>query len=762
MGSSKETKRHENSRRPMNILGISAYYHDSAAALVSDGRIRVAVQEERYTRKKHDARFPANAVRACLDEAGMKMADIDYVAFYDKPLLKFERLLETYLAFAPRGIESFSQAIPIWAKEKLFLKNEIRRELAAVDDLKRDELPPLLFNEHHLSHAAAAFFAGPFERAAVLCLDGVGEWATSSAWYGEGNELTPLWQISFPHSLGLLYSAFTYYTGFKVNSGEYKLMGLAPYGEPRYVQTIYDHLIDIKDDGSFRLNMRYFDYATGLRMTGRRFHALFGAPPKPPDGEVTQREMDLASSIQAVTEEIILRLARTLKRQTGASSLCLAGGVALNCVANGKLLESGVFDDLWAQPAAGDAGSAVGAALSAWHQHLGQPRHVRGGDLMQGAYLGPRFAMDEVKRFLDAQNARYTELRDEALLPEVASLLADGKVIGWFQGRMEFGPRALGNRSIIADPRSRTMQSTLNLKIKNRESFRPFAPAVKTENAAEWFDLERDSPYMMLVGKVRDEKRLARHEEESAVRGLDLLKIARSEIPAVTHVDYSARVQTVHKDSNPRFYQLLDCFEERTGCPILINTSFNVRGEPIVCTPEDAWRCFMHTEMDYLVIENCLLAKTDQGGAAPTAERAGGFEPAQNDAVNTADRALLRHFGLVLAGFIALAFGLLPLLFAAMSWRWPWAASVALAAAALAMPGLLKPLFVAWLFLGKWIGRINSKIIVTVLFFGMIFPIGCVRHLFADDPMRRRWNPDTASYLETNDQSCTQDMRRPY
>ena len=611
----------------MNILGISSYYHDSAAALLINGKIRAAMQEERYTRKKHDACFPANAVRACLDEAGLHLSDVDYVAFYDKPLLKFERLLETYLAFAPQGIKSFSQAMPIWIKEKLFLKSALRKELAAISGLEPGELPQLLFNEHHLSHAAAAFFASPFKRAAVLCLDGVGEWATSSGWHGEGNNLTPLWQISFPHSLGLLYSAFTYYAGFKVNSGEYKLMGLAPYGEPRYVQAIYDHLIDVKDDGSFRLNMSYFDYATGLRMTGRRFHQLFGAEPRRPESEVTRHEMDLASSIQVVTEEIVLRLARTLKRQTHASGLCLAGGVALNCVANGKLIRAGVFDDLWIQPAAGDAGSAVGAALSAWHQHLGEPRRLNGGDLMQGSYLGQCFSVEEIKGFLDSQGAIYRELPDDALLSEVSSQLARGKVVGWFQGRMEFGPRALGNRSILGDPRNRTMQTTMNLKIKYRESFRPFAPAVKAENAAEWFDLEHDSPYMLLVASVHADKRVALHDDERELRGLDLLKAARSEIPAVTHVDYSARVQTVHKSTNPRFYKLLDCFEKQTGCPMLINTSFNVRGEPIVCTPEDAWRCFMHTEIDCLALGNCLLIKTDQDAAAVEQMPGTEFEP---------------------------------------------------------------------------------------------------------------------------------------
>jgi len=598
------------------ILGISAYYHDSAAALVVDGRIVAAAQEERFSRNKHDARFPAHAVRYCLREAGLGLADVTHVVFYDKPLLKFERLLETYLAFAPRGFRSFVRAIPVWLKEKLFLKQTLRRELAAIGGIAERDLPPLMFTWHHQSHAASAFFPSPFERAAVLCLDGVGEWATSSVWLGEGNTLAPLWEIDFPHSLGLLYSAFTYYTGFRVNSGEYKLMGLAPYGEPRYADLIRDQLLDVKDDGTFRLDMSYFDYATGLRMTNGKFHDLFGGPPRAPESRLTQKEMDIARSIQAVTEEIILKLARAVQRETGAEYLCLAGGVALNCVSNGRILREGPFRDVWIQPAAGDAGGALGAALAIWHEYLGNARTPMAGDSMQGAYLGPRFAAGAIREFLEGAGAPYTLLGDDELFSRVAELLAGESVVGWFQGRMEFGPRALGARSILGDARSAKMQSVMNLKIKYRESFRPFAPAVKAERVSDWFGHDRGSPYMLITAPVREDRRIAMSPEQSALFGLEKLRVARSQIPAVTHVDYSARVQTVHADTNPRFHRLLGEFEKLTGCPVLVNTSFNVRGEPIVLSPEDAWRCFMRTEMDYLVLENFLLAKADQPASA--------------------------------------------------------------------------------------------------------------------------------------------------
>jgi carbamoyltransferase len=596
-----------------HILGISAYYHDSAAALISDGNITAAAQEERFTRKKHDASFPENAIEYCLNEAKIDLAEVEYVVFYDKPLIKFERILETYLSYAPRGFQSFLAAMPIWLKEKLFLKTTLKRELSSLGDLKIKDLPQLVFTQHHESHAASAFYPSPFDKAAVLCLDGVGEWATSSVWIGEGNNLTPQWEIDFPHSLGLLYSAFTYYTGFKVNSGEYKLMGLAPYGEPRFVDTILNNLIDLKDDGSFRLDMSYFNYATGLTMTNNKLHELFGAKPRQPESEITQREMDIARSIQEVTEEIVLRLARTVKSELGVDYLCLAGGVALNCVANGRILRENIFKDIWIQPAAGDAGGALGAALSIWHSYLGKPRNSnRANDSMQGAYLGKRFTNNEITQYLDTIEAAYSVVDDKDLMPRLAEILDTDNVIGWFNGRMEFGPRALGGRSIIGDPRSGKMQSVMNLKIKYRESFRPFAPAVKIDKVSEWFDIDRSSPYMLLVAPVNQEKLVAMTEEEEKLFGIEKLNIPRSDIPAVTHVDYSARVQTVHKDTNPRFYELIDHFEKRTGCPVLINTSFNVRGEPIVNTPEDAHRCFMRTEMDYLVMENVLLAKSDQ------------------------------------------------------------------------------------------------------------------------------------------------------
>lgn len=595
----------------ITILGISAYYHDSAAALLVDGDIAAAAQEERFTRRKHDAGFPANAIRYCTNQAG-DLGNIDYVVFYDKPLVKFERLLETYLSFTPKGFRSFVAAMPIWLKDKLFLKETLKRELAGVGDIEATKLPPLLFSEHHRSHAASAFFPSPFERAAVLCLDGVGEWATSSVWVGEGHNLTAQWEIDFPHSLGLLYSAFTYFTGFKVNSGEYKLMGLAPYGEPKYVDIILDNLLDIKEDGTFRLNMRYFNYATGLTMTNGQFDLLFGGPPRKPESQVTQREMDIASSIQLVTEEIILRLCRTVRQELGMDYLCLAGGVALNCVANGRILREGSYQDLWIQPAAGDAGGSVGAALSVWHEYLGKPRKPNSVDAMHGAYLGPRYQSEKIIEYLDTIGAPHIRLEDDELISKVTELLADGSVLGWFQGRMEFGPRALGSRSIIGDPRNPKMQSVMNLKIKYRESFRPFAPAVLRERVSDWFGMDHDSPYMLLVAPVRADKRIPMTEEQKRLFGIEKLKVPRSQIPAVTHVDYSARIQTVHADTNPRFYRLLQRFEARTGCPVLVNTSFNVRGEPIVCTPEDAYRCFMRTEMDYLIMENVLLDKKQQ------------------------------------------------------------------------------------------------------------------------------------------------------
>ncbi|OIP07539.1 MAG: hypothetical protein AUK49_14420 [Betaproteobacteria bacterium CG2_30_68_42] len=599
----------------MRILGLSAYYHDAACALIVDGRIEFAAQQERFTRRKHDPGFPHEAIRACLRTTGVRPAEIDLVAFYDKPFLKFERLLETYLAFAPRGFTSFRQALPLWLKEKLFQKSLLVKELKATD-ADVDWLPKLLFSEHHLSHAASAFFPSPFERAAVLTMDGVGEWTTTSLALGQGSDLKVIREIHFPHSLGLLYSAFTYYTGFKVNSGEYKVMGLAPYGEPRYVDRIKQHLIDIKEDGSFRLNLDYFDYCTGLTMTNGRFDALFDGPPRKPERRLAQREMDLAASIQAVTEEVVLKLARAVAKETGERNLCLAGGVALNCVANGKLLKQGWFDKLWLQPAAGDAGGAVGAALCAAHLYKDQPRLRAGAaDAMRGSYLGTSYRQSEIERRLAAAGAHFETLDDEAIIERCAAALAEGKALGWHQGRMEFGPRALGGRSILGDARSPTMQKMLNLKVKYRESFRPFAPSVLREDVAEWFDLDEDSPYMLLVADVLDRHRIRMSEEQERLFGIDRLNVPRSSIPAVTHVDYSARIQTVHPDTNPRYHALISRFKAMTGCPVIVNTSFNVRGEPIVESPEDAFRCFMGTEIERLAVGNCFLRKEDQDPA---------------------------------------------------------------------------------------------------------------------------------------------------
>ena len=597
----------------MRILGISAFYHDSAAALIEDGRIVAAAQEERFTRRKHDPAFPHSAITYCLGEAGITANSLDHVVFYDKPFLKFERLLETYIALAPRGYRSFKMSIPLWLREKLFQKSLLRDELKKfVDDFDTSRL---LFCEHHLSHAASAFYPSPFESAAVLTMDGVGEWATTSAARGNGNALEIFQEIHFPHSLGLLYSAVTYYTGFKVNSGEYKVMGLAPYGEPKYAKLILDHLIDLKPDGSFRLDMSYFDYCTGFTMTNDRFAKLFGKPVRSPDQLLTQFHMDVAASIQAVLDETVLRLTRSLARQTGSRNLCLAGGVALNCVANGKVLRDGHFDNIWIQPAAGDAGGAVGSALAAYHIFKGQPRTINGSDGMSGSYLGPHYSQAEIERRLVAAGAKFAVLDEPLMLEATAQALVGEKAVGWFQGRMEFGPRSLGARSILGDPRSPAMQKNLNLKVKYRESFRPFAPAVLREDVSEWFDHASDSPYMLIVADVSENKRRHVTPDEQALFGIDKLNVSRSEIPAVTHVDYSARIQTVHSDTNPLFHKLLCRFKALTGCPILVNTSFNVRGEPIVCTPEDAFRCFMGNELDMLVVGNCVLQKSDQDTA---------------------------------------------------------------------------------------------------------------------------------------------------
>ena len=624
----------------VTVLGISAFYHDSAACLVVDGEIVAAAQEERFTRIKHDYHFPLNAVRYCLSEAKLNANDLDYVGFYDKPLLKFDRLLETYLDYAPAGFSSFLKALPLWMREKLWMPDLIRTEMGKVAGEDDERIAKklgkkfewkLLFGDHHESHAASAFYPSPFEEAAILTIDGVGEWATSSIGVGKGNELTLLKELRFPDSLGLLYSAFTYYTGFRVNSGEYKVMGLAPYGEPKYVSLIKEKLLEIHDDGSLKMNHEFFSYSQGLRMTNRAFSKLFGAPPRAAESEITQKEMDLARSVQAITEEVMLKMTNFAHRETGMRKLCLAGGVALNCVANGRVLREVPFEDIWIQPAAGDAGGALGVALAIWHRYLGNPRlsaessgawqssrtpKTNGlpayADGMKGSYLGPKHSEAEIEAFLSSRNLPYTKYTRAELPRQVAGLLAQGKVIGLHQGRMEFGPRALGSRSIIGDPRSAEMQSLMNLKIKYRESFRPFAPSILRERVAEWFELDTDSPYMLLVANVDEKRRRQMTVEEESLWGIEKLKIMRSEVPAVTHVDYSARIQTVRRETNPLYWEILEAFEQQTGCPIIVNTSFNVRGEPIVCTPDDSYRCFMRTEMDFLVLETFVLDKKAQ------------------------------------------------------------------------------------------------------------------------------------------------------
>ena len=608
----------QNSKKGKKIIGISAFYHDSAASLVIEGDIISAVQEERFTRKKHDSNFPKNSIEYCLKKNNLTLKEIDAVVYYEKPLLTFERLLETYLSVAPRGGRSFIVAMQIWLKEKLFLKFQIKKKLSQIQEEitggkdKNFTLPNLLFSEHHLSHASSAFYPSPFEDAAILCMDGVGEWATTSAWYGEKNKIKPLWEISFPHSIGLLYSSFTYYCGFKVNSGEYKLMGLAPYGVPKYVQEIKNNLIDIKDDGTFKLNISYFKYHRGFRMTSRKFNKLFGAPPRESEKELKQFHMDLAASIQVVTEEVVIKLARSLQKETGTKNLCLSGGVALNCVANGKLLKEKIFDNIWIQPASGDAGSSLGAALLAWHEYFNNPRKENKNDSMKGTYLGCDFSNQEIIDYLKGINAPFQSLEDPELFKKLAQILEEGKVIGWFNGPMEFGPRALGGRSIIGDPRNQKMQSVMNLKIKYRESFRPFAPSVLEEDVANQFEMNVKSPYMLLVAPVKRELCKEMTKEQEKLFGIEKLNIPRSSLPAITHVDYSARVQTVSEITNPRYYKLIKAFKQRTGCPTIVNTSFNVRGEPIVCTPQDAYRCFMRTEMDVLVLQNQILLKREQ------------------------------------------------------------------------------------------------------------------------------------------------------
>ena len=588
----------------MYILGISAFYHDSAACLLKDGEIIAAAQEERFTRIKHDHAFPINAINFCLSFAKIDITEVEHIAFYDKPFLKFERILETHLAYAPKGITSFIKALPLWIKKKLWIRELIKDTLNYKGNI--------LFPEHHISHASSAFFPSPFEEAAFITMDGVGEWATTSYGMGEGNNLELQADIQFPHSIGLLYSAFTYYTGFRVNSGEYKVMGLAPYGIPKYKNLIYNNLIDVKDDGSFKMNMKYFDYSVGLKMTSSKFHNLFGGPPRKPESELTQKDMDLARSVQEVAEEIVLKIAKNVSKETKKKNLCLAGGVALNCVANGKLLRAELFDNIWIQPAAGDAGGAVGSALAVWHLHLNKARSINSNDSMKGCYLGPEFSDSFIEQFLDKNNYKYKKLNQESLYNKVTDLINDDKVIGWFDGRMEFGPRALGGRTIIGDARSSKMQKTMNLKIKYRESFRPFAPSVLAEEISNYFEINTESPYMLLVANVKKEKQIKMTSEQSSYFGLDQLNIVRSDIPAVTHVDYSARIQSVNSQTNPRYHKLISRFNKKYGTAVIVNTSFNVRGEPIVCTPDDAYRCFMRTEMDYLVLGDYILDKRDQ------------------------------------------------------------------------------------------------------------------------------------------------------
>jgi carbamoyltransferase len=727
----------------VNILGISAFYHDSAACLVRDGEIVAAAQEERFSRKKHDAGFPRQAIEYCLREAGLADASqLDLVAFYEKPFLKFERLLSTYLACAPRGWRSFLKAMPVWMKKKIWLKATLREELGFKGTI--------LFPEHHESHAASAFFPSPFERAAILTIDGVGEWTTTSVGRGEGSHVELLEELRFPHSLGLLYSAFTYYLGFRVNSGEYKMMGLAPYGEPKFRDLILSELIDLKPDGSFRMNLDYFDFMAGLTMTNRAFDGLFGGPPRKPEAELTQRHMDVARSVQAVTEEVMLAMARHAHELTGERYLCLAGGVALNCVGNGRILREGPFGKIWIQPAAGDAGGALGAALLGWHHFHNQPRRVSPGqDSQRRSFLGPAF--DPVP-LLQRQNIPHQEMPEEALLARVAALLEEGKVIGWFGGRMEFGPRALGNRSILADPRRSDMQEKLNLKIKFRESFRPFAPSILEEHTIDCFDLEVPSPYMLLVAPVQETLRSnEQHDDSSDYR--TRLKARRSALPAVTHIDYSARVQTVSAADNPRFHQLLREFQKRTGCPALVNTSFNVRGEPPVCTPEDALRCFMKTEMDYLVLGNCLLDKTSRTGAFQTADSKTSAiwkAPLLGEELQDLDQSprALRRFGVTL-GIALLVFGML-LQFnhrKAGGVLLPLGALVLLAAAF--FPAALRYVYKPWMIFALLLGRIMNGIILTILFFLVITPIGLIQRLCGKRPLEVRFRSSETSYWQT-------------
>ncbi len=748
---------------PIKILGISAYYHDSAAALVVDGKIVAAAQEERFSRVRHDSAFPSEAIGYCLEKEDCDLNDIDYIVYYDKPFLKFERLIETLIFYSPRSLGGFIKSVPVWVKEKLFLKQMIRKALRRHYKGKGD-IPPLLFSSHHQAHAASAFYPGPFESSAILCMDGVGEWATTSAWLGKSNVIEPIWQIDFPHSLGLLYSAFTSFTGFRVNSGEYKLMGLAPYGEPVYEKCILDELIDVKPDGSYRLNMDYFAYGYSSRMVNDKFISLFGGPAREPESELTKREMDIAASIQKVIEDVVVKLSNHLQKETGEKKLSLAGGVALNCVANSKILARTDFDEIWIQPAAGDAGGAVGAALAAWYQYLDQPRQRESDDAMQGAYLGPAFDTDKARIELDALGAVYELMDEDSLLEKTAALLSGKNIVGWFQGRMEFGPRALGGRSILADPRDSDMQSKLNLKIKYRESFRPFAPAVLASQRDDYFTRGQQSPYMLLVADIHES--LRKTVENSAEQGLKKLGQLRSSLPAVTHVDYSARVQTVDGKYNPRFFRLLEQFEKLTGCPVLVNTSFNVRGEPIVCRPADAYCCFMNTEMDYLVVENLFLRKEDQVAISDKASNeTRGFLRVK--AVSFSDEAeqkkQLRQFGVSLALLIALIFGvILPLLGQKAFMIWFWVAAIILFLASWIVPVTVIPVRVFWLGLGKALGRLVTPVILTVMYTVLIAPLGLLLKKSLKDGAFAGIDLDKSSYKVASDPIEPDSMKNPF
>lgn len=747
---------------PTHILGISAYYHDSAACLLRDGEIVAAASEERFSRRKGDPSFPTQAVEYCLSHAGITEANLTRVGFYDKPLLKFERILETYLAVAPRGLGQFLHAGPVWIKEKLFTDRDIRERLPGYEG-------PIRYCEHHESHAASAFFPSPFEEAGILTVDGVGEWASATIGSGNGSDIEIVEEIHWPDSVGLLYSTFTHYLGFRVNSGEYKVMGLAPYGEPTYVGKIRDELVDLREDGSFTLNQRYFGYLTGLAMTNERFDALFGGPRREPETPFVQRHLDLARSIQEVTEEIVLRMARTVHRRTGSANLCLAGGVALNCVANGRILREGPFDRLWVQPAAGDAGGAVGVAQLVWHRELGQPRTAAsgkttsgkatsGGDGMRGAYLGPAFSDEEIRDRLGPLGAVMNRMSRDALTARTADALASGKVVGWFDGRMEFGPRALGARSILGDPRNPGMQRTINLKIKFREGFRPFAPCVLRERVAEYFGLEEDSPYMLLVAPVREERQLPLPGGEDAPRGLERLNHPRSDIPAVTHVDGSARVQTVTRDTNPNFHDLLSAFEDRTGCAVLVNTSFNVRGEPIVCTPEDAYRCFMRTDMDALVVGSFLLEKADQP-EWPEWREVAGEEEAGASSLSPSEG---RRFAIP----VGLAFGVLA---GVLLWRgvdqlaWGFlTVGGLLAAAGLVVPARLGPLQRSWMALAQALSRITTPVVLGAIYFLVFTPVSFILRLVGYNPIQRSSAAETYWRSRSAEGGGASDLRRQF